>query len=134
MQVLYQLDLGQKDIPETIKGTLETDEFHPGTEEFLTQLVEGVIKDKTEMDEIISKFAMGWKIERIAPIDKNIMRLAIYEIKHMKAPASVVINEAVNLAKKFSTPEAAKFINALIPVDLRPEVKPAIAEAPKAAE
>jgi len=114
MQVLYQLDLGQKDIPETIKGTLETDEFHPGTEEFLTQLVEGVIKDKTEMDEIISKFAMGWKIERIAPIDKNIMRLAIYEIKHMKAPASVVINEAVNLAKKFSTPEAAKFINGIL--------------------
>lgn len=114
MQVLYQLDLGQKDISETIKGTLETDEFHPGTEEFLTQLVEGVIKDKTEMDEIISQFAMGWKIERIAPIDKNIMRLAIYEIKILKAPASVVINEAVNLAKKFSTPEAAKFINGIL--------------------
>lgn len=114
MQVLYQLDLGQKDIPETIKGTLETDEFHPGTEDFLTQLVDGVVKDKTELDEIISKFAMGWKIERIAPIDKNIMRMAIYEIKVMEAPASVVINEAVNLAKKFSTPEAAKFINGIL--------------------
>lgn len=82
---------------------------------FANQLIEGTIEHLLEIDKIIQKYANRWHIERMITIDKNILRFAIYEILFRKdIPFQVTINEAVEIAKKYSTKESAAFINGIL--------------------
>jgi N utilization substance protein B len=82
---------------------------------FADPLIRGTIEHKEECDENIKKHAKNWDLHRIATVDRNIMRLAIYEMLHREdIPPIVSINEAVDIAKKFSTHDSGKFVNGIL--------------------
>ena len=82
---------------------------------FVSELVTGIVQNKEKIDQNIQGFAPAWPIEQIAVIDRNILRLAIFEILfNNKVPVKVAINEAVELAKKFASDNSAKFVNGVL--------------------
>jgi N utilization substance protein B len=83
--------------------------------EFADPLIRGALEKRDEADEIIRKHAKNWELHRIAAVDRNILRLAIYEMLHRDdIPPVVSINEAVDIAKKFSTQDSGKFVNGIL--------------------
>ena len=83
--------------------------------EFAEPLIRGALEHRDEADEIIRKHAKNWELHRIAAVDRNILRLAIYEMLHRDdIPPIVSINEAVDIAKKFSTQDSGKFVNGIL--------------------
>ena len=92
----------------------------PSTEEaavrlFADPLIRGSVEHRDQADEIIKKHAKNWELHRIAAVDRNILRLAIYEMLHRDdIPPVVSINEAVDIAKKFSTQDSGKFVNGIL--------------------
>ena len=96
-------------------------ELSPATTEeaalrrFSDPLIRGALEHRDELDEQIKKHALNWDLHRIAVVDRNILRLAIYEMLHREdIPPIVSINEAVDIAKKFSTPDSGKFVNGIL--------------------
>jgi N utilization substance protein B len=82
---------------------------------FADPLIRGSLEHRVEADALISKYAVNWELHRIAAVDRNILRLAIYEMLHRPdIPPIVSINEAVDLAKKFSTQDSGKFVNGIL--------------------
>lgn len=115
MQLLYQLEVG-KSSPEEVFSYFEKEE-EPDRDSaaFVRQILFGVAEKCAELDAIISQFAKNWKLNRIALIDKNILRMASYEMLYMKEiPHVVSINEAVDIAKKYSTADSGKFVNGIL--------------------
>ncbi len=78
------------------------------------ELAEGVDTHREELDEVIAAHARGWTVDRIAPLDLNVMRTALYEIEFTDTPAEVAINEAVEIAKEYCGAEAPKFVNGIL--------------------
>lgn len=115
LQILYGFDIRKTDIQETLadywKDRLEKKEVM----EFAKVLVDGVLKNKQKIDSYIVKYTENWRIERMAVIDRNIIRMAAYELLFMKdIPPKVSINEAVELAKKYSDEESGRFVNGVL--------------------
>jgi len=116
LQILFQLDLTGSELNEEVwnefwEGNDEDDEV----KEFTRDIVASTKKHITEIDEAIKKAAQHWSITRMAVIDRNILRAAAYELLYRKdIPPSVVINEALEIAKKYSTEESAPFINGIL--------------------
>ena len=111
MQILFQLEIND------IEPTLAIENFIESTEgnEFLTALVEGVIKYIAEIDEVISSSLENWTFDRVASVEKIILRIATYEINYLEdIPESVSINEAVELAKKFGDEKSGQFVNGVL--------------------
>lgn len=82
---------------------------------FADPLIKGAVEHRGESDEVIKKHAKNWELHRIAAVDRNILRLAIYEMLHRDdIPPVVSINEAVDIAKKFSTQDSGKFVNGIL--------------------
>ena len=118
LQVLYQLDI-TSDTPENALDNFwsnhSDDEVDASLKEFSSDLVKGVAKNLKEIDERIVQFAANWQLERMAVVDRNIMRLGAFELLYRDdIPPKVSINEAVELAKKFSGLESGKFVNAIL--------------------
>ncbi len=110
---LYQMDVVNAEPKEALMDRYENDEVKPIP--LSIELVLGVKENLEFVDEIIRKYSKEWDISRFSNIDRNILRIAIYEIHFMeKIPYKVSINEAVELAKTFSTEEAYKFINGIL--------------------
>lgn len=83
--------------------------------EFASQLVKGVSAHREELDGIISESAPDWKLERMPAIDRNLMRIALFEMLHLEeSPTAVAINEAVELAKIYSTQDSSRFVNGVL--------------------
>lgn len=114
MQMLFQWDMSEQDARKLEvtfwKGAKAADQ----TRTFANQLFEGASHDSTALDELISKHAENWRLERLAAIDRAILRLAIHEMRATDTPAKVVINEAVDLAKKYSSDDAGGFVNGIL--------------------
>ncbi len=83
-------------------------------EPFLTTLVKGVLDHLDDLDHAITSSSANWTLERIAMIDKIILRLAIFELQNTETPTKVVLNEAIELAKNYSTEHSSKFINGIL--------------------
>lgn len=81
---------------------------------FISETLRGVHKHQAELDRLIAARARGWSLDRLATVDRNILRLAMYELLHTGTPAEVVINEAVELAKRFGTEHSAAFVNGVL--------------------
>lgn len=93
----------------------DTNEQDPDTKAFAEDIISGTIKNLKEIDPLIQKVAKKWKISRMASIDRNILRFATYELLFRKdIPNAVTINEALEIAKKYSTSESAAFINGIL--------------------
>ncbi|MBE3091580.1 MAG: transcription antitermination factor NusB [Candidatus Atribacteria bacterium] len=117
LKALFQIDLASTNMEETLKYTFENGEFSFSDEvkEFSLILVKGVLSNISEIDKAISHYTNNWSLERITNIDRNILRMAIYEILYLKnIPKSVSINEAVELAKKYGTKSSFSFVNGVL--------------------
>jgi N utilization substance protein B len=120
MQSLYEWDFrGRKDaqLDDIIKRNL--DEFAPGMEEteFAKELVKGVIEKIDELDAVIEKAAPAWPINQVAIVDRNVLRIGIYELlfgNREEVPPKVAINEAIELAKSYGGENSGKFINGVL--------------------
>jgi N utilization substance protein B len=100
----YQRDVTGRPLEELIVGA------RPLTR----QLAEGVDVEREELDEVIADHARGWTVDRIAPLDLNVMRVALYEIEHDLVPIEVAIDEAVEIAKEYCGAEAPGFVNGIL--------------------
>ncbi len=118
MQSLYQWDfLGQDDarLPEVI--AFNRAEFAPDFDDggFVQDLVDGTLKNRAAVDDIITRFAPDWPIDAITIVDRNILRLGCYELKFSDAvPSKVAINEAIELAKSFGGEASGRFVNGVL--------------------
>lgn len=115
LQALYQIDLSKAD-PE--KALDQYWKNNPDTEEiqgFANLLVEGVTSHVAELDRLIEKHSTHWKLSRMACVDRNILRISAYELIYCKdIPASVSLNEAIEIGKKFGTEDSSAFINGIL--------------------
>ena len=101
-----------------------TDAPNAKQKQYICRLVSGVAEHAAELDTYIEKYAKGWRFERISLVASAIMRVAMFEILYMPdIPDGVAINEAVEIAKKYETPEVVKFMNGILGSFLREEVK-----------
>jgi N utilization substance protein B len=115
LQALYEIDSVQHDPEETLKNLREELKLSDETFKFAGELVNGVVRYKEKLDAQIHRYAPAWPIDQIAFIDRNILRLAIFEILiDNKIPVKVAINEAVELAKNFGGDSSSKFINGVL--------------------
>lgn len=115
IQILYQADVAGVPFSEAF-ATYEG-YFHPSPRvlSFAKELVDGVAKYQKDIDTLIERFSKNWKITRMSAIDRNILRLATYELLYRPdIPPKVSINEAVELAKAFGTDESASFVNGIL--------------------
>lgn len=82
---------------------------------FIREIYEGTLENRERIDELISEFTVGWKVDRLAFLDRNILRMAIYEMLYYDdTPAEVVMNEAIELAKEYGTENAPEFVNGIL--------------------
>lgn len=115
LQVLYALDLNPVDSHDFLKVFWELHPAKPEVIEFATFLINGAISNQKVIDRLISKHSSHWKIDRMAVTDRNILRLATFELMSENwVPARVVLNEAIEIAKKFGTTDSATFINGVL--------------------
>lgn len=115
MKLLYQLEIQKSDKSEQIDMALEDENFTDNDKKYIRDVIDGVNENVTLIDSIIEKNSMGWKINRISKIDLSILRIGIYEILYREdIPFSVSVNEAVELAKKYSNEDAGAFVNGLL--------------------
>src|SRR5262244_2312031 len=117
MQMLYAADLGKLDLDRLIEdywsevGDKEADDK---TREFSAALLRGTLRELATIDDRIRTRAEHWRIERMATVDRNVLRLAVYEFLFEDTPDTVIINEALEITRRFSTYEAMQFINGLL--------------------
>lgn len=117
-------------MPEAIDnfyGTLHSEDEkaeRPAPDLFMEELARGTVDQAPDIDKLISDRSAHWRLERMSVVDRNILRLAIYEMSHLETPPPVVIDEAIELARQFSGDESIAFINGVLDAirkDLKPE-------------
>jgi transcription antitermination protein NusB len=115
LQVLYEIDSVGHKSEESMVRILSRVEVSDEVASFAKDLVNGVIKNREQLDQNIREFAPAWPLDQISIIDRNILRLAIFEILHdNKIPVKVAINEAVELAKTFGSNNSSRFVNGVL--------------------
>ena len=115
LQALYEIDSVGHDVEGTLNNLLNNVELPEGSDDFVRGLANGVIQNREEIDQNIRNFAPAWPVEQLPLIDRNILRLAIFEILlDNKVPVKVAINEAVELAKTFGSDNSARFVNGVL--------------------
>ena len=115
LQVHYELDSTRHSVDDVLSEHLTPHREQPELRLFTNRMVEGVLANKKELDAVIHRYAPEWPLEQIALIDRNILRMAVYEMTiDQSAPLKVAINEAVELAKTFGTESTPRFINGVL--------------------
>lgn len=119
VQILYEKDFYDKEsnIEELIKENISDQDLEKKQKSFVRSLIEGVMQHHQEIDNILEKAAPDWPLERMAAVDRNILRLGLYElmyVDHKEVPPKVAINEAIELGKDFGDPSSGKFINGVL--------------------
>lgn len=114
-KILFQADVGRNPWQQVLTYTCNEYKLPESSKVFLEQLVKGTIHHLKEIDAEIMKYSEDWKLERMANTDRNILRMAVCEIKYLDdIPAGVTVNEAVELAKKYGDEESGKFVNGIL--------------------
>ena len=120
LQLLYQWDLRRTPLNEILTGYYESlliaeeSPIRPRRDIFAEGLFAGAVKEIAAIDEQITRHAEHWKIQRMPSVDRNILRLAVYEMLHTETPAAVAIDEALELARRFSGEESVHFVNGVL--------------------
>ena len=115
LQALFEIDSVNHDPEMVMQRRLEEKSLPPSGSEFARNLVSGILEHKIHLDELIQKNAPEWPVEQIAIVDRNILRIAIFEIAiDQGTPLKVAINEAVELAKLFGSDSSPRFINGVL--------------------
>lgn len=115
IQFLYCQELNPDDQPESLEDFWDVRPIRPEARAFAEKLIEGVQANAAEIDAILEEKLENYRIERLAAVDRNILRLAIHEILHREdIPGPVSINEAIEIAKRFGSTESSGFVNGLL--------------------
>lgn len=119
LQILFQVDLAQQPVEQALAAYYESlyseeSEAPSGPDLFTEELVRGTVERCKEIDQRIREHSAHWRLERMPVVDRNILRMAIWEMTQTETPAAVVINEALELAQSFSGDEAVPFINGVL--------------------
>lgn len=114
LQTLYGTEIGHR-APEDVLGETTARLDAPEDRSFVKDLVFGTIEHADESDELIAPLLEGWTLDRLPTIDRIVLRMGLFELRHRPAtPSPVAINEAVELAKKFSTEDSGRFVNGVL--------------------
>ena len=116
LQILYLWDARRQPVDDAINTYYETlfPDEPPHRDQFVDELVRGTISHLEEVDEQIAKHAAHWRMDRMPAVDRNILRLAVFEMTHGGTPAPVTIDEALELARKYSNEESVQFVNGVL--------------------
>lgn len=115
LQMIYSIDVSKSDIKDSLNLYWENNPEEHEVVEFANMLSTGTKDNLAKIDELITQYTKNWNLKRMASVDRNILRVAIFELVFYKeTPVNVVINEAVELAKKFSTSESGGFVNGIL--------------------
>ena len=119
LQTLFLWDLRRQPVSEILRdyyGSLSIEEGAPEAEPdiFAEELATGAIKQVAAIDALITAHSAHWRIERMPAVDRNVLRLAIYEMKNLATPSAVVIDQAIELARRFSGDESIPFLNGVL--------------------
>jgi N utilization substance protein B len=116
LQILFLWDARKQPVDEAIDDYYNSlfSEEQPDRDPFVADLVRGTVEHLAEVDEQITKHAEHWRMERMPAVDRNILRLAVYEMTRAGTPAPVTIDEALELARKFSNEESIQFVNGVL--------------------
>jgi N utilization substance protein B len=113
--MLYELDVGKHSKEEILRTFWQMNEQPQKVRDFAAQLFEGAVQRLKEIDRIIQLHAKNWRLGRMAVVDRNILRISVFEfLSDNRTPETVVINEALEIAKKYSTHESAQFVNGIL--------------------
>lgn len=112
LQALFAIEIGKTDPESAISHVLNGAERDP----YLTNLVHGVVKNREHIDKIISELLEKWTLERLAAVDRNLLRMAVYELLYLKdeVPPKVAIDEAIEIAKIYGDEKSGKFVNGVL--------------------
>lgn len=116
IQILYQVEMQQEE-PKAIFNLFwaSQEAVPPEARQFATDLVEGAFRNRREIDQLIERHSLHWKLPRMAVVDRNVLRLGVYELLYLHdVPTNVVLNEAIEIGKKFGTTESSSFINGIL--------------------
>ena len=123
LQVLYAIDLAREQVAETSEAARAEESFErvaahfelpEGARAFAKELVTGVCRQRQALDARLAAHSQNWRIERMAAVDRNALRIAVYEILHTDTPAAVAIDEAVELARRFAGERSPGFVNGIL--------------------
>ncbi len=115
LQALFYMDMHKNIAPEMLERYCRNFKPDDNVMDFFLTLVNGVIERRPRIDEVIDRHSANWKIGRMSCVDRNVLRLGVFELTHLPdTPAKVAINEAINSAKKFGTEESGAFINGIL--------------------
>jgi N utilization substance protein B len=127
LQILFLWDARKQPVDEAIDAYYNTlvSEEQPDRDPFVADLVRGTVEHLSEVDEQITKHAEHWRMERMPAVDRNILRLAVYEMTRAGTPPPVTIDEALELARKYSNEESVQFVNGVLDA-VRRQIPPPI--------
>ena len=115
LQVLYEVDMANHPPADVFKSRLEESPLSDELADFARQIIFGVLQRTTDLDQLIAKYAPEWPFDQVAAIDRNILRIALWEFAVFhETPIKVAINEAVELAKEFGSDSAPRFVNGVL--------------------
>ncbi len=115
LQMLFQWEVGKHPPAYVLQTFLHGRNLAPDVDQFARSLFEGTVLEVSTLDRIIAKHAEHWRPERMAAIDRNILRMALHEIlHHPETPGTVVINEALELARRFASEDSVEFVNGVL--------------------
>jgi N utilization substance protein B len=114
LQMLFQWEMSQQEPARLEANFWKSARAEKKTRTFANQLFEGTVAQVPAIDELLARHTEHWRTERLAAVDRNILRLGVYELRLTDTPARVILNEAVELAKKFSSEDSAPFINGVL--------------------
>ena len=115
LKILYRMEISKDSMEDSAKDFWSIETPVKEVQDFANSIVKGTCENLSSIDEILSKYADNWEIKRMAVIDKNILRMGIYEILYKEdIPPKVAINEAIDLAKKYGDVDSGKFVNGIL--------------------
>ncbi len=114
LQMLYLLDQNPEADQDRVQIELRRQFIEEPLRQFTWSLISGVVAARDELDEIICRTATNWRLERMAPTDRNVLRMGLYEMTKMGTPAAVVIDESIEIAREFGTENSSSFVNGIL--------------------
>lgn len=115
LRALYEIEVGKLDSDSAVADTLANTTLQPDLAEYARAAVVGICKHRASLDDLLAGCLKGWDLPRVAVVDRNVLRLAAFELFHCPSiPPAVTINEAVDLVKRYSTAESGRFVNGVL--------------------
>ncbi len=114
LQMLFQQDLNEVTAEDLLELFWEGNPADPEEREFAELLFKTTLENRSHIDELIRRHAQHWRLERMAVVDRNVLRVAVSEFLYTETPHAVVIDEAIEIARRFSTAESSQFVNGIL--------------------